>query len=130
MLTDCCTNISLSYLYILYINHICTFYISSTTLTDKKFHSLCDRIFTKSVSYLAIYKIYNININLNKSTYYFIAISYRCSFSLWKSGFFFFQIFLRGGGVCKCILLCFYRGMLLSTCTWKFLYKLLTRLPG
>lgn len=128
MLTDCCTNISLSYLYILYINHICTFYISSTTLTDKKFHSLCDRIFT--VSFLAIYKICNININLNKSTYYFIAISYRCSFSLWKSGFFFFQIFLRGGGVCKCILLCFYRGMLLSTCTLKFLYKLLIRLPG
>lgn len=118
----------MSYLYILYINHICTFYISSTTLTDKKFHSLCGRIFT--VSYLAIYKICNININLNKSTYYFIAISYRCSFSLWKSGFFFFQIFLRGGGVCKCILLCFYRGMLLSTCTLKFLYKLLIRLPG
>lgn len=121
----------MSYLYILYINHICTFYISSTTLTDKKFHSLCDRIFTKSVSYLAIYKIYNININLNKSTYYFIAISYRCSFSLRKSGFFFLLIFfLRGRGYVNVFLMCFYRGMLLSTCTLKFLYKLLIRLPG
>lgn len=91
-------------------------------LIDKKFYFFCDWIFM--VSYFVIYKICNININLNKFIYYFIVISYRCLFLLWKLVFF-FNFFLRERGYVNVFV-----GMLLfiCICILKFLYEFLIRL--